>query len=294
MEGYLIKGNVPEKLIDLQTQVVVGKTSQREIIKKFGEPFISNDLLRVEVYRVIEDSHIYYDIPFPPIFIPQRIDVEIAYALIVYDEHSIVKDIDWGIYHSSDEIFGNTRQIAKLVADGFLFESFEVGGIYTKTEVLFARISDSQQSLHSIAPQGKCLLHIAPGEYESKITLDDEVLASYDTVYSSWYHYPFSHPVSDHGWFLGFVTILIPSGEHTLSITTRKLKPSEFKIKFSCGSGRKLYAYTDIEKYQWTDKMSWEGSYRYRGEIVISDTLPEVFEDRRLILYHGDKWLAPD
>jgi hypothetical protein len=238
--------------------------------------------------------------PFPPIPIPGGLDEIIAYALIVYDEHSIVSNIDWGVFHSMDaihrsDLYGNVRQSAILVADDFLFESFEVGGIYPRTEVLFARETDSQKSLGSIAPSGECILHIAPGEYEYKLILDNELLASYRTESSILLPLPLSGPVSDHGWVLGFITVLIPAGEHNLSIATRVFNPTEFEKKFSCGSGEKLYAYTDIEKYRWTDEFwVWEQPYRYRGGIVVSNTLPEVFEGRRLILYHGDRWLAPD
>jgi hypothetical protein len=100
--------------------------------------------------------------------------------------------------------------------------------------------------------------------------------------------------VGNHGWVLGFITALISTGEHTLSITPRVHKPGEFKKSISCRSGEKIFAHPEIEKYRWTDKWTWDAPYKYQGEIVISDTLPEVFEGRRLILYHGDRWLAPD
>ena len=282
--------DVPERISTLQTTITAGKTSRSEIIEKLGNPFIRNENFRVEVYRVFKDSDFYY--LWAPLPVPVGADEMIAYALVVYNEDSIVSDTDWGVFRSSDNNYDNLRRTATLVADGFLFESFEVWGIYPRTEVLFATEYDSRKSLLSTAPQGTCLLHIAPGEYEYKIMLDGKELASYRT--DSGLFTPYSHPVHSHGWNLGFITVLIQTGDHTLSIATRGLKPSEFKKNFVCTSRDKIYAHPDIERYRWTDKWSWEGQMRYRGEIAISDIAPDVFKDRRLILFHRDRWLTSD
>lgn len=288
--SYPIRSDIPHKLEILRTQVVPGKTARTDLTNKFGEPFISNDQFRVDVYRVLVGSDLILDGPLIPVSWDRQEIV--AYALIVYDEHSIVKDIDWGIYHAGDEFDKYPKQTASLVADGFYFESFRMRSFYPRTEVLFARISDSQMTLHSIAPQGMCLLHIAPGDHVYKIILDTEVLASYLTDSAG--YSPLLDAASNRGWVLGFITILIPMGEHTLSMVTRYLKPSEFDRKLSCYSGESLYAYSNIEKFKSTDKFTWETPYRYRGEIVVVKTIPEAFESRRLILYHRDRWLAPD
>jgi len=289
LEGHLRSIDVADEINSMRTLVTVGKTSRSEIKKLFGEPFIVNNYYQVEIYQVSKDSYGYYLLA--PIPVPVGFDDVITFAMVIYDENSIVKDIAWDYFQSSNSS-KSFRHSATVVADGFLFESFEVWGIYPRTEVLFGRESHSQQSLHSTVPQGKCLLYIAPGEYEYKITLDANVLASYRIV--SGLFFPFSHSVKEYGWYLGFITTLIPTGEHTLSVHTRDIKPGVFKKNISCDSGEKYYAYPEIEKYKWTDKMTWEGAYRYRGEIVVSDTLPVVFEGRRLILYHGGKWLVPE
>lgn len=288
--SYPIRSDIPHKLESLRTQVIPGKTSRTELTDKFGEPFISNDQFRVDVHRVLIGSDLILDGPLIPVSWDRQEIV--AYALIVYDEHSIVKDIDWGIYHSGDEFAKYPKQTARLVADGFYFESFRMRSFYPRTEVLFARITDSQKALHSVAPQGMCLLHIAPGDHEYEIRLDDEVLASY-LIDSAGYS-PLLYPATNRGWALGFMTILMPMGEHTLSVVTRYLQPSEFDRKLFCSSGENLYAYSNIAKFKSTDTLTWETPYRYRGEIVVGNTIPEVFEGRRLILYHRDRWLAPD
>lgn len=262
---------------ELYSLVNPGKTSRSELEQTLGTPIINNDHYRVDVYLVLMRSEVHLE-GFLYYLLPDRIDFS-AYGLVAYDESMVVKDITWG------EIAGEKEDNFILEADDFYFESesYDKFMQQRKTVILFARKSDSQQSLYDEAPQGECILNIAPDAHVHKIILDDEELASIPLGKG------YTDPVSV--WFKGFIKILLPIGEHALSMTTFNYSdgPIEYKRIFSCNSGEQYYAYSNIESYKWTDKIFvWPSQYKFRGDLNISDTLPEVFEERRLILYYGD------
>ena len=84
-----------------------------------GEPFIKDDNLRVEVYRVLKASNFYV----PAVMIPEWDEI-IAYALVVYDKEFVVKHIDWDFYISSPYPIKHLIKPATLLADDFYFETF--------------------------------------------------------------------------------------------------------------------------------------------------------------------------
>ena len=242
--------DVHDDLPSLKNIIVVGKTTRNEVSESLGEPFIRNAQYRVEVYRVLLHSDTSTQVLiFPPIPAWSKTETT-AYALVIYDNNMIVKDVAWG---------GDT-----LVADDFYFSNERYDAVISEriTEILFSRLSDSQEFLRKEAPKGGCLLHISPGAHVHEIVLDDKELASYPMDRVSGYN-PYSKPVKSRVWFKGFMTMPLSTGEHVLSITTLHFKPSEFKRTFFCNSGEVFYAHSNLELFQWTEKLAWK-QYRFR------------------------------
>ena len=278
---YHFKSEVPEQLesVRLNTDVTSGLSTRDELQNNLGAPFISNEELNVSVYKVLTGHDVRL---MGPIILPLDVDVEevIIYALVVYDDDGIVKDIDWGVYHENE-----VR--TTLEASGFRFDSYSVWENMPHTEFLLAPLPDSQKSLHMQSPPGACALFVTPQDY-----IGDTYCSPAE--YYGEVIYIDGKPLVDHPVaFPGFFKILLPVGEHELaaSILTPGFftkKPIYFRSKFLCESGKSLYATPYIQVRDSGEFWDWN-KITYQGEILIKN-VPWIFQDLQQILFYAGKW----
>ena len=88
-----ITADLPDQLDSLRSQVIPGKTSRRELHEKFGLPFFSSELHRVQIFRVASGRE--GGVGFV-LYVPLVVGTEevIIYALVVYGNDGVVEAID--------------------------------------------------------------------------------------------------------------------------------------------------------------------------------------------------------
>jgi hypothetical protein len=277
--GFLVSGcyvwkwksEVPEKSEHFRSQVVSGQTSRNEVHERLGKPFISNE--KIEAYRVLEDPDV---LVIPGAWQTQEV---ILYALIVYRKDGLVNAIDWSVYRE--------RTGTSLQAGGFYFSADMRSMFGGRKEILLAPTVEAEETLRSIPSSNMCavVFFFYDAELEVKYYLDGNLLVETPLIRANNYWVPKTSDV--------FIKILVSEGKHELKVKTA-LKPGDFRRHFICKPRSILYAYPKIELVETGMRDAQKTTYMYEGELVISDTLQDIFRGRRRLLFYQGTWLGED
>jgi hypothetical protein len=269
--GWKSKSEVPEKSEHFRAQVVSGQTSRNEVHERLGKPFISDE--KIEAYRVLEDPDV---LVILPAWETQEV---ILYALIVYRKDGLVGAIDWSVYRE--------RTGTSLQAGGFYFSADRQSLFGGRKEILLAPTAEAEETLRSIPSSKMCavVVFFYDAELEVKYYLDGNLLVETPLVRANNYWAPRSRDV--------FIKILVPEGKHELKVKTA-LKPGDFRRHFICKPRSILYAYPMIELVETGLRDTQKTTYRYEGELVISDVLQDILHGRRRLLFYKGTWLGED
>ena len=172
-----------------KSRVIPGETSRLEVRKNFGLPFINYENLDIEIYRVASGRDV--DVVFA--VWPVWVDTEevILYAMVVYDDNDIVKEILWDTFeHVRDGYSGTSVRMAILEYEGMLFAAAKEGPGKQRKEVLLAPESTSHDTIHHLpSPANGCtvLFFYPQTDYDRVYFLDDEPIGESPLIkYSRW------------------------------------------------------------------------------------------------------------
>jgi hypothetical protein len=296
--GYIpIDSDIPDRIASFRAQVIPGESSRRDVHDRLGKPFISDEQLGIELYRVASGRDA--EVHLAPI--PIWVDTEevIIYAMIIYSADDIVEATSWDVFQRArdssygfddlPELYQRTSfRIARLQADGYIFIAVKEGEGKPRKEVLLAPPSKSHEILYMAPTDSKCavLFFYPQTAYRLRYFIDrDQVgemplIGFYELTWDPDLQFVFSKTVVD-------------QGEHVLKVAT-SLRPSEFRRKFDCTTGRTVFAYPDLEVVKSEPWGLMRQKKQFEGEIRVDH---EPFEEnkgwRRLLFYKGT-WYGRD
>ncbi len=291
-----ISDELPDLLESLRSQVKPGETSRQEVHERLGQPFISSERRRVEVFRAASGREGALDIV---VFIPMAFYTEdvIIYALVLYDDNYVVEAIEWDVYkswypddHHEYLVFD---RVARLQAAGFYFIatgwapvdyfSFKRGPV-ERTEILLAPASETRNALNTPPPSARCavLIFFETAYWDTKVFLDGEVISGIGQLFNF---------VDPYG--MVFTKALVVEGEHELRVATVG-KSVEFRRKFSCDPGSIYYVSPQFEWVESEPGGMGFPKFEYKGEISDDREPLESQKGWRRLLFYNDKWLGDD
>jgi hypothetical protein len=217
-------------------------TTQQQIRQRLGEPLVSDESWRAELYRI------------------DTFGASI-YGLYTYDENDNVKDCGVAFHKGQ----GDSDNVKSASAGGFTFSiGTEMPYNSPPYAALIAPLTQSQARLRSPPPSGMCaILFAAEG---NAIQIIDEIHVDGDIQLADLLHGDLLK--------LGFIRVLLPPGTHQIEIQEYGwFLASNFVDSFNCEAGEVIYM---TFKLQYPDSFYWRLVNR-QGELVLSSTVPDYF-----------------
>jgi len=294
--GYIpIESEVPDQLPSFRAQVTPGANSRQQVHDRLGKPFISDERLGIELYRVASgrDADVHFAL------FPVWIDTEevIIYAMIIYDTNDIVEAMSWDVFegvgdtdYGDDELPDLYRSFrsAKLQAYGYIFIAVKEGAAKSRKEFLLAPASKTRETLYLAPPDNKCavLFFYPQTAYPIKYFLDGDQVGTMPLVsFHEWTWDPDLQFV--------FSKAIVDEGTHELKVTT-SLRPSEFRRKFDCTAGQIVYAHPDLDTVKSEPWGLFRKKIKYEGEINIDREPLEDYDGWKRLLFYNGTWLGDD
>ena len=281
--------NMPDEV----SAVISIGDSQQKVRSILDTPLIDARSLGVEVYRLTGRD---IDVPWVPLPLPIPIPgtKAIAFTLVAYDEHGLVKEIAADVWDRFDSDF------FYITAGGYSVLNVLDAGYWNKPlGTLLGPALSYEEFVGQVPREGKCALILLNGNCPMEIvTLDKSRIAE------------LSYHGEQTNYFFGtFIRRDINPGSHRLNIRQRWYS-TDLETAFECESGETVYAalslstvYVDFCVY--VD--FWKGN-ALEGEISISKRptekiikmgalpkhtrlyLPNVFSP---IIWHQGTWYLP-
>ena len=239
--------NMPDEV----SAVISIGDSQQKVRSILDTPLIDARSLGVEVYRLTGRD---IDVPWVPLPLPIPIPgtKAIAFTLVAYDEHGLVKEIAADVWDRFDSDF------FYITAGGYSVLNVLDAGYWNKPlGTLLGPALSYEEFVGQVPREGKCALillnGICPmdivtldksriaelsyhGEY-SRIPYPDRTLPATDGMYCSNQDWP-----TQTNYFFGtFIRRDINPGSHRLNIRQRWYS-TDFETAFECKSGETVYA----------------------------------------------------
>lgn len=267
--GFSRESPVRDEFDGIRFSIKPGFTTRDQVRKLLGEPSVTSNRWRVDVYRAISgrDAEVGMFVYIPVYFSTTEV---ILYALIVYDENNIVEDIDWDVLEA--DIEGGVRDPAdvktRLIAGGFQFRIVKPY-FQSKRAIILAPKIYSQHLLNIPSQPNTCSLFLALHNAMELVSLNGK------TLIEDLYEYAFNT-------IPAFLMLSIPNGEYQLNVRTWR---GDYLRMLSCKINERYYI-----KFETTFLKSEK---MFNDEILISDTPYEIFYDRQQLLYIDEQWIVP-
>ena len=276
---------VPGAVSIMKAEIQPGETSRKELNETLGNPIVSSESWKLEVYRADYEDYVSYwagiaSIPYMPAWFETL--EEKVFLLVTYDQNWTVKEFDTGHY-AEGGIVGRNGQTKDAEAGGLLLNIQDQFGNYDPAyEWLYAPESETPSILKTTSAEDHCTLFLTLDWPSAKVRvfLDEELVWD-------------KRDRLQHG----FLALTLLAGNHVI-----KVLPSgsalvwmdykgELREEVNCQSGQSQFV--EIQS-----KIVWRDSFFERntltGSVRVTNVASQHFEDGRLILYHNGKWLGPD
>jgi len=296
--GYIpVESEVPEQLPSFRAQVTPGETSRQEVHERLGKPFIADERLGIELYRVASgrdaDVHV---APFPV-----WVDTEevIIYALIIYDRDDVVETMSWDVFRrvrDTDYGFGDLPEvyrgtefrIARLQAYGYIFIAVKEGGGKSRKEFLLAPASNSREIRTQTPPENRCaILFFYPQmAHLFKYFLDGELVGTVPLIgFHEW--------IWDPELQLVYTKFIVDEGRHELKLRSSRT-PREIRRRFDCKPGQVFYAHPKLDLVKSEPWGLLRKKTRYEGDISIDHQPLEDYDGWKRLLFYNGNWFGVD
>jgi hypothetical protein len=296
--GYIpIESEVPDQLPSFRAQVTPGETSRQQVHERLGKPFISDERLGIELYRVASARDA--EVQLAPI--PIWVDTEevIIYAMIIYDRAEVVEAMSWGVFQrarDTDYGFddlpasyqGTAFRIAKLQAYGYTFIAVKEGEGKSRKEFLLAPSSTSRDIVVQLPPENRCavLFFYPQMAHLFKYYLDGDLVGTMPLV-------TFHEWTWDPDLQLVFTKLIVDEGKHALKMKSW-WTPREFQHQFDCKLGQVFYAHPKLDLVKSEPWGLFRKKSKYEGDIRIGHQPLEDYDGWKRLLFYNGKWLGSD
>lgn len=296
--GYLpIDSDVPDKMASLRAQVIPGESSRRDVHDRLGEPFISDEQLGIELYRVASGRDA--EVHFAPI--PIWVDTEevIIYAMIIYDRDDHVEVISWDVFQRASEssygfydlpeLYRQTSfRVARLQAHGYIFIAVKEGSGKSRKEFLLAPAAESRKTMDLGPPEDRCAILLFYPQVARQVSyfLDGKQVGVMPLVrFYDWDWDPDLQFV--------FTKAVVGEGKHELKVIT-SLRPREFRREFDCKSGQIIYTHPKLDLVKSDPWGLFGQTIKYEGEIRIDHKPMDDYEGWKRLLFYNGNWFGAD
>lgn len=292
-----IESKVPDQLASFRAQVTPGETSRQDIHEHLGTPFVQDERLGIELYRVAfgRDAEVHFA-PYPV-----WVDTEevIIYSMIIYDRDDVVEAMSWDVFervrdtdYGFDDLpaiySGSSFRLAKLQAYGYIFIAVKEGEGKSRKEFLLAPASKSHETLHLAPPESKCsvIFFYPQAAHWVNYFLDGDQVGTMPLVrFYEWIWDPDLQFV--------FTKIIVEEGKHELKLNT-SWRPREFRRKFDCKPGQIFYAHPKLDLVKSEPWGFLRQKTKYEGEIRIDHQPLEDYDGWKRLLFYNGNWFGGD
>lgn len=262
----------------LETKLTVGDTRE-EVRHLLGNPLLDARNLEVELYRK-SGRDMDYDwawVIYVPVVFPDPGQKVIAFIMVAYDEHDVVKEIKTEFWIPDQSLF------YWVDIGGFSF----VNSYYNEPDTILAPPVTWDDL--SVAPvvKGRCALVLLMGECPmEEVSLDNSTIVDLSPA-GGWCGVK-TWQKKENNFYGAFIRKEIIPGTHRLDVN-QKTKHGEFVENFSCVPGETVFAEL---KARHTSPYTWPDN-QLQGEISISKNPRKNVLDIDVfhpIIWHDGKW----
>jgi hypothetical protein len=264
----LSRSKVEERL--QTTSIEVGVADRAEVRRAVGQPLLSSEYWRFDVFRISDWNRGVLFFVYLPIPIWEKNE---GFVLVTYGDNGRVLDV----------ASGHRAQGFWVASSANPETSIELGDLrlWTSDDQLYVAASPKLRDayLDRSVPEGSCrvILGSERWEYPTRVQIDA------------------SSPVSDAGMVIGarpsqpLTVLTLGAGTHRIdAVPIEGHDPIPESLQFDCGSGATRYALLRVE---------WQGEsgvmfrrIRYRAVVEIMDEKPQVFEPLPLLIWGNGAW----
>jgi hypothetical protein len=298
--GFVTQAEPSEEvslLFQKSKELKLGLT-KTEVHSIVGVPHISSEHLKFDLFQVVSERKEHAIAILPPLWVYKNKDYTVV-LFVTYHDDWTVKDYKWELY---DESKKRDRDSVLIMLDGYTLVRTEPKLTGT---MLIAPAEVSEKALIEPLQGDGCVLHLAvpnqPVALEDtsfqpsliKLFINEKLLISLEGIpYSGYLPQKYWEGKISDTVFIGFQ---LPEGVHELELRAYNKKDS-IKASFTCVSGKVNYAHVRAEVIDVENEEGWKlfYSYRLKGEIYISESMPKEIKDRRQILIYRDVWYGLD
>jgi hypothetical protein len=272
-----------DELPDKSGPISSGRLDSGAVRKALGNPLVASRYWGVELFR---DASSQTEIP-TALFIPFAMikDDIYRYTLVSYDKDRVAESATTGIHRRPP----NWRMVSPIHNDYLTLD------LHTGNFTFVVEWEDRQQETLFVTP-------IRRDAYLERARFSSHCTALIGCG---------THECSDELWLDGGPSLPLPCrlkqydsvaalnlapGNHTLKASgghwqhgkVAGLLSGEQSIHFSCRKGEIVYLAIDVSVQEY----SWWGAKGVEWKINLQKDMPEIFVDRHLLLYRGDKWFV--
>jgi hypothetical protein len=277
---------VEQQIPEQASQLVAGETDRATVRARLGEPWFTASDWNVEVFRATGS-----DVALPVMFVlwwpvplGVSVDTSTVYVLVRYDDRGLVADAAHAVamdpsFFNDDYARSDSDAMIRLDPLRFSAGADGEGGLLSIDSDPAAAV------LAAHPPQGTCRVLLGCTSWQlacaTRVSVDGDskppiarTAAAFERLES------FHHAL---------VPVEVPPGTHELRLTPLSgLVDYEASTKFTCVAGQTMYGLLDLQPHE------EKGFLRVRltGSLRVTDAMPDAFAGRRLMLWHGGRWLV--
>src|SRR5579864_8770925 len=268
----------PKELMKKAEVAVATRTTQADVHRLLGEPWIASERWRVEVYRKT-GSHrellvMFGLLPFPiPAPIPLPKEDLTGYTLVTYSAAGVVEGVDTAVSKSPDS------PLADIQAGDFAFmEKSEKAPIHTTSALIVSHERFAATDVHSCTVLVGCSEQWCKSDSPIEMQLDGDTSTKY--VLGT-----FGHPL---------VPLMAEPGAHTLHFSAvGKAGWGEVSTPFTCPASELRYVIPSavIRRIYRPENLFLPHS-RLEGTVHIQNAVPAELKDSGVLLWTDGRWLV--
>jgi hypothetical protein len=257
---------------------VATPTTQADVRKLLGEPWIASERWRVEVYRKTGNYRellvMFGLLPFPiPAPIPLPKEDLTGYTLVTYSAAGVVEGVDTAVSKSPDS------PLAHIQAGDFAFMEKPEATIHTTSQALIVSHERfAATDVHSCTVLVGCSEMWCKSDSPIEMQLDDDTSTKY--VLGT-----FGHPL---------VPLMAEPGAHTLHFSAEgKAGWGEVSTPFTCPASELRYVIPSavIQRTYRIENLFLPHS-RLEGTVQIQNEVPAELKDSGVLLWTNGRWLV--
>jgi len=279
--------NLAAQSAQLQSRIEPGTTTRPEVHRLLGTPIFESREWGVELYRSDQTDISTYWLGILMVPIPDWPEVREyrLYPVVVYSTAGVVQGVGAGRYEEHHRGIGVPKSPGGTNADILGF-TLAVEACDEPSCIWLMAPADRGATLLRAPPaSGRCVINLAKPDNGVEIVLDDKT-----RLRSNGSNFGWSQSVPAEPWF---ARITVPRGTHTVRAVPTGSSLSvagELHQTLDC-RGDQLFVVRVARQFLKAGSIT--GRAQLTGEIQVRESADAIPDEARVILYHGDRSLAP-